>query len=57
MDTQNALFVGDSSNDVDAARNVGIDSAFIRRPRKVDLELGSDPTCEIDSLEELSAIV
>lgn len=57
LDTENVLFVGDSSNDVDAARNVGVDSAFLRRPRKADLELEHRPTYEIPSLEELSAIV
>ena len=57
LGTENVLFVGDSSNDIGAARNVGIDSAFVRRPRKADLGLELQPTYEITDLEQLSSIV
>lgn len=51
-----ALYVGDSNVDVLAADRAGMDVAFIRRPHRADYQLVADPTYEIDSLEELTAI-
>ena len=49
-----ALYVGDSNSDIEAARTVGIDSAFLRRPHRAGYTLDPRPTHEISSLAELS---
>jgi HAD superfamily hydrolase (TIGR01509 family) len=51
---EQALFVGDSNVDIEAAREAGIDSAFLRRPRRAEYALDSQPTHEIMSLTEVS---
>ncbi|WP_135534568.1 HAD family hydrolase [Halostella pelagica] len=51
-----ALFVGDSESDIEAARNAGIDSAYLHRPHR-DGAVSSAPTYEIDSLAGLHDIV
>jgi HAD superfamily hydrolase (TIGR01549 family) len=53
LGTENALFVGDNESDIRAAANAGVDSAFIRRPHRVDTDLSVEPTIEIDSLADL----
>lgn len=53
LGAETALFVGDSESDVEAAANAGIDSAFIRRPHREDYALSTEPTVEIESLEQL----
>lgn len=53
LGTTDALYVGDSEKDVVAARRAGIDSAFVRRPHRADLDLGVDPTYEVADLREL----
>lgn len=53
LGTENALYVGDSPCDVKAAANAGIDSAFIRRPHRTDLQLSTEPTYDFDDLWEL----
>ena len=50
------LYVGDSSVDVAAAADLGIDSAFIRRPHRAGYEPTPEPTYEIDSLADLQGI-
>ena len=56
LDAETALFVGDNESDVLAAENAGVDSAFIRRPHRIDHELSVDPTYEVDSLHDLHGI-
>lgn len=56
LDTRNALYVGDSGVDVLAAREAGLDCAFIRRPHREDYELPAAPTYEIRSLADLPVI-
>lgn len=51
------LFVGDSNVDLAAAEAAGVDAVFIRRPHRADYVLEHEPTYEIESLEELAAIV
>ena len=53
LDSESALYVGDSESDVIAAHEAGIDSAFVRWPhcRRVDLSI--TPTYEVQSLHEL----
>ncbi|MFC6975618.1 HAD family hydrolase [Halomicroarcula sp. GCM10025709] len=46
-----ALYVGDSESDIEAARRAGIDSAFVRRPHTVDTDLSVTPTYDVDGLE------
>jgi HAD superfamily hydrolase (TIGR01549 family) len=57
LGTEDALYVGDSQKDILAARRAGIDSAFVRRPHRVDLELDPDPTYEVTDLRELHALL
>jgi HAD superfamily hydrolase (TIGR01549 family) len=52
----NPLYVGDSSVDIAAADDLGIDSAFVRRPHRTDYETATDPTYEITSLTELQIL-
>lgn len=53
LGTRNALYVGDSEKDVVAAQRAGIDSAFLRREHRADLELSIEPTHEVRDLDEL----
>jgi HAD superfamily hydrolase (TIGR01549 family) len=57
LDADSALFVGDSSADVLAAHEAGLDSAFVWRDHRADYELPEEPTHEIDRLTELTDIV
>lgn len=52
-----ALFIGDSENDLIAARRSGIDSAFLRRAHCRDVELDVQPTYDVQSLHDLVRIV
>ena len=56
LEAETALFVGDNESDVRAAHNAGVDSAFVRRPHRVDHELSVDPTYDIGSLADLHGI-
>lgn len=56
LDAGSALFVGDNESDITAAKNAGIDSAFIRRPHRSDWDLDVWPTWEIGGLDDLHAI-
>lgn len=49
MGVENAVMVGDSKSDVEAAENAGIDSAYINR----DGETVEKATYNVDSLEDL----
>ncbi|WP_254543559.1 HAD family hydrolase [Halomarina pelagica] len=55
LGTRDALYVGDSACDVEAAANAGIDSALLTRGRPVECEVA--PTYEIDGLDALPALV
>jgi HAD superfamily hydrolase (TIGR01549 family) len=52
----NPLYVGDSSVDIAAADDLGVDSAFVRRPHRAGYETAPDPTYEITSLTELELL-
>lgn len=56
LGAESALFVGDSESDVVAARRAGLDSVFIRRSHRRDVELSVEPTYEVETLHELPAI-
>jgi phosphoglycolate phosphatase-like HAD superfamily hydrolase len=51
-----ALFVGDSASDVEAAHRAGLDSAFLRRPHRTGTTLGVTPTYELRGLRDLLRI-
>lgn len=53
LDTENALYVGDSASDIVAARRAGVHSAFVRRQHRRDIELPEPPTHEVEDLHEL----
>lgn len=53
LGVENALYVGDSETDLVAAHRAGIDSAFLRRDHVADIELSTEPTIEVTTLDEL----
>lgn len=55
-DPADALYVGDSDVDVLAARNAGVDSAFVRRPHRENYELPVEPTHEVESLQAVPTL-
>jgi len=57
LGVDDALFVGDNESDVVAAHRAGIDSAFIRRPHRVDTQLSVDPDYEVWGLADVERIV
>jgi len=57
LETRNALYVGDSVVDVEAARRAGVDSAFLRRDHSADTDLPVEPTYEIPDLWALADVL
>lgn len=57
LETDEALYVGDSSVDVLASEKAGIDCAFVRRPHRDGYDLPVQPTYEIETLADLPAIL
>ncbi|MXV61173.1 HAD-IA family hydrolase [Natronorubrum sp. JWXQ-INN-674] len=57
LDTEDALFVGDSWVDIEAADTAGIDAAFLRRDHVEGVGLPREPTYEIESLESISGLL
>lgn len=57
LGVEHALYVGDSVSDVHAAHRAGLDSAFVRRPHRADLELPTEPTYEVESLWPLPELL
>jgi HAD superfamily hydrolase (TIGR01549 family) len=55
--TRDALFVGDSETDVEAAHAAGVDSAFLRRDHRADATLSVEPTHEFETLDPLRDLV
>jgi len=56
LDATSALMVGDRASDVVAAREAGIDAAFLWRERD-EKPLDVEPAYELDDLEELQDVV
>jgi len=54
LDTRNALYVGDSEVDVEAARRAGVDSAFLRREHCADTDLAVEPTYDVPDMHALA---
>lgn len=57
LGAREALYVGDSETDVEAAHAAGIDSAFIRRPHRADLDLSVVPDHELTDLGDVVDLV
>ncbi|QSG08174.1 HAD family hydrolase [Halapricum desulfuricans] len=57
LGTRDALYVGDSETDVQAAHAAGIDAAFVRRSHRADLELSSTPDYEVEGLDEVAELI
>jgi HAD superfamily hydrolase (TIGR01549 family) len=57
LDAEDALYVGDREDDITAAVNAGMDSAFIRRPHRKYHDLSVQPTYEVDDLHDVRALV
>ncbi len=53
LGTRDALYVGDSEVDIEAARRAGVDSAFLRREHSADTDLAVEPTHEVPDLRAL----
>ncbi|MFB6126500.1 MAG: HAD family hydrolase [Halolamina sp.] len=54
LDVDHAVYVGDRASDVQAAHNVGIDAAFVRREFNADDDPDPEPRYDVDSLHELA---
>jgi len=57
LGTEDALYVGDSQTDFLAARRAGVDSAFVRRPHRVDLAPDPAPTHTVADLRERRSLL
>jgi phosphoglycolate phosphatase-like HAD superfamily hydrolase len=57
LGVEEAIYVGDSVKDVEVARRVGIDAAFVRRSHNEAIELPHDPALEVPDLEALVTAV
>lgn len=52
-----AVMVGDSASDVQAAHAAGVDAAYLHRPHRDGDDPGVDPEHELDSLRDLPALL
>jgi HAD superfamily hydrolase (TIGR01549 family) len=57
LGVEDALFVGDSPSDLEAASRAGVDGAFLRRPEHEGRPDECTPTHTIESLADLAALV
>jgi phosphoglycolate phosphatase-like HAD superfamily hydrolase len=53
---ERTLFVGDTWVDVVAGDRAGCDTAFVRRPHRRDHALDTEPTYEVETLDDLLAL-
>lgn len=53
LGTRNALYVGDSRVDIEAAARTGVDCAFVRRDHRADYSLPAEPDYEVADLVAL----
>ncbi|GGJ14018.1 hypothetical protein GCM10008995_24880 [Halobellus salinus] len=51
------IYVGDRETDIVAAHRAGLDSVFVRREHNTDVELGVEPTVEVNGLAEVVDVV
>lgn len=52
-----ALYVGDSNDDLRAAAAAGVDAAFVRREHRADYDLAAEPTHVVESLHGVVPVV
>jgi len=57
LGTTDALYVGDSETDIEAAHAAGIDAAFVRRAHRLGETLSVTPEYEIDGLAAVPRIL
>ena len=57
LGTRDALYVGDSGVDVEAATRAGVDSAFVRRDHRADYPLRAEPDYEVPDLAALADLL
>ena len=57
LGTRDALYVGDSETDIEAAHAADIDAAFVRRSHRADTELSVTPDYEVDGLRAIAELV
>ncbi len=57
LGTRDAVYVGDSETDVEAARAAGLDSAFLRRDHAAGTELSVEPTYDVPDLRALAEAI
>ncbi|ELY29494.1 HAD-superfamily hydrolase [Natrialba magadii ATCC 43099] len=50
VSAESALYIGDSESDILAAERAGLESVFVRRPHCHEVELGVEPTYEVEDL-------
>lgn len=57
LGVETPLFVGDRESDIRAGQRAGMDTALIRRDHNASVGVGTEPTYEVSSLEEVAALV
>ncbi|OIB55558.1 HAD family hydrolase [Natrialba sp. SSL1] len=50
VSAESSLYIGDSESDILAAERAGLESVFVRRPHCREVELGVEPTYEVEDL-------
>jgi phosphoglycolate phosphatase-like HAD superfamily hydrolase len=56
LDVEGALYIGDRTSDVDAARAAGIDGGFLRRGHNSKMSFDEPPTVDVEGLDELRSL-
>lgn len=54
---ENPLYVGDSESDIEAGHRAGLDVAYIRRAHNTDRSPDTEPTYDVEGLDEVVGIL
>lgn len=57
LDVDDAVYIGDREKDVVAAGRADVDSALVRRDHNTDLEPSTEPTYDLDGLDEVTELL
>ncbi|WP_394295531.1 HAD hydrolase-like protein [Natrialba chahannaoensis] len=57
VSVESTLYIGDSESDILAAERAGLESVFVRRPHCREVELGVEPTDEVEDLHGVKRLV